>query len=415
MSSQSQSALRVEWPDWRDDIHMSLDSYEGIPDWPAGKQVAAPPATAAERAFEWLGVILPGAVLAFGLACVGRVLSTWIGTSVFGFAKSPVSPILVAVVFGLLIRNSVGLPKVYERGLRLCARTVLQFGIVLLGLRLSLLALGHIGLAALPVVLLCIGSALLFVTWLSRLLGLPRRLGSLIAVGTSICGVSAIVATGPVIDAEDDEMSYAVACVTLFGLTALFSYPFFAYWLFGGDPREVGIFIGTAVHDTSQVAGAGMIVQEQFGSPQALNTAVVTKLVRNLSMIWVIPLMGILYHRRQSTSRKGTALKAWHRMIPTFIIVFVLMTIARTVGDQLLTAGDHSAWDRALRSGSVASQWCLTIAMAAVGLGTGLARLRALGWKPFCAGFLAAALVGGVSAISIRILASHLWHTSAGL
>src|SRR5205823_10509226 len=170
-------------------------------------------------------------------------------------------------------------------------------GIVLLGLRLSLGAVGLYGLAALPVIVACIATAVVVVTWLGRALGLPRRLGALIAVGTSICGVSAIVATAAAIRAEDEEVSYAVACVTLFGLVALFCYPFFAHWAFAGDPQLAGVFLGTAIHDTAQVAGAGLIYQQQFDAPDALTAATVTKLVRNTCMAAVIPLMAVLYAR----------------------------------------------------------------------------------------------------------------------
>ena len=144
------------------------------------------------------------------------------GTSLLGFSHSPISPIMVALLLGLAIRNAIGLPAVYEGGLKFCLRHVLRLGIMLLGLRLSLAAVGQIGLVGLPIIVGCIATALILVTWINHALGLPRRLGSLIAVGTSICGVSAIVATGPVVDAEEDEVSYAVACVTLFGLLALF-------------------------------------------------------------------------------------------------------------------------------------------------------------------------------------------------
>ena len=160
----------------------------------------------------------------------------------------------------------------YEGGLKFCLRQVLRPGIMLLGLRLSLAAVGQIGLVGLPVIVGCIAvGARRWSPGSTRALGLPRRLGSLIAVGTSICGVSAIVATGPVIDAEEDEVSYAVACVTLFGLLALFSYPFLAHGLFRGDARLAGLFLGTAIHDTAQVAGAGLMYRQQYGAPEALN------------------------------------------------------------------------------------------------------------------------------------------------
>src|SRR2546423_10412369 len=106
------------------------------------------------------------------------------------------------------------------------------------------------GLIGLPIIVVCITTALVVVTFVNRALGLPRRLGTLIAVGTSICGVSAIVATAPIIGAEDDETAYAVACITIFGLLALITYPFVAHQLFA-TPVQAGTFLGTAIHDTS--------------------------------------------------------------------------------------------------------------------------------------------------------------------
>ncbi|MEJ7637051.1 MAG: putative sulfate exporter family transporter [Singulisphaera sp.] len=231
-----------------------LDSMEGVPDWP--EPVEAPVERASRttlqnqlhQIFGWLGHC-PGVMLALGLAFVGLRGADWLGTSLLGFAHSPISSILVALLLGLTIRNAIGLPAVYESGLKVCLRQVLRLGIMLLGLRLSLAAVGQIGLAGLPIIAGCIASALILVTWINRALGLPRRLGILIAVGTSICGVSAIVATGPVVDADEDEVSYAVACVTLFGLLALFCYPFLAHRIFRGDARMAGLFLGTAIHD----------------------------------------------------------------------------------------------------------------------------------------------------------------------
>ena len=206
-----------------------LSSFEGVPDWSgaASATAAAPPAGPVARrldaALRWLGEALPGAVLALMLALLAERLATWVGVSLLGYPTSPISPILLAILLGLLLRNTVGLPPVYEHGLRLCVKRVLRIGIALLGIRMSFAAAGLVGLVAVPVVVGCIAAALLLVTWINRALGLPRRLGGLIAVGTSICGVSAIVATSPVIDADDDETSYAVATIALFGTLALFT------------------------------------------------------------------------------------------------------------------------------------------------------------------------------------------------
>jgi uncharacterized integral membrane protein (TIGR00698 family) len=287
--------------------------------------------------------------------------------------------------------------------------------VALLGVRLSLVAVGTIGLLALPIVVACIATALVLVSWVNRALGLPRRLGTLVAVGTAICGNSAIVATGPVIGADEEEISYAVGCITVFGLLALIGYPFLAFVLFGGDPQLSGFFLGTAIHDTAQVVGAGLLYLQQFDAAEALDTATVTKLVRNLFMVAVIPLMALLYHGSSDERESGKRPKL-SQMVPLFVLGFVAMALVRTLGD----LGDapfgglvaQSTWQSGIAAITALSAWCLTVAMAAVGLGTHLKRLRTLGLKPLGVGLAAALTVGAVSATLIWLLSP--WMSLAG-
>ncbi|MEO2166797.1 MAG: putative sulfate exporter family transporter, partial [bacterium] len=195
----------------------------------------------------------------------------------------PLSPILVAILLGLVLRNAVGLPTIFAPGLEIALKRVLRVGVALLGIRLSLANVGALGIVALPIIVASIATALFLVTRLGRLMGLPPRLATLIAVGTAICGNSAIVAMAPVIQADDDEVSYAVGCVTLFGLVALAVYPFLGHALFDGEPTLVGLFLGTAIHDTAQVAGAALVYVAQFGAPEALDAATITKLRHELA------------------------------------------------------------------------------------------------------------------------------------
>ncbi|MCP3985199.1 MAG: putative sulfate exporter family transporter [bacterium] len=396
------------------DLWRWAGGMEGVPEW------VDPSETAEEREargvwqeqghqrFSLLGALLPGLVIAFALAWFGRLVSQGIGSGLLGMEKSPVSPILVAILVGLLIRNTIGLPSVYEAGLRFGLQRVLRIGVALLGIRLSLLAVGVIGLAALPVVLACIATALLLVSGITRVLGLPRRLGTLIAVGTAICGNTAIVATAPVIGANEDETSYAVGTITVFGLLALVIYPFAAHGLFGDDAALAGTFLGTAIHDTAQVAGAGLLYMQQYASPEALDTATVTKLMRNLFMIAVIPLMAFVHHAEAGEGRATGARPSIRSMVPGFVFGFIAMALLRTVGDLgdapfggLLTA---ETWSDLIRLVSTVSAWSLTIAMAAVGLGTNLKRLRSLGLRPLAAGLVAALSVGVVSAVLVRVV-----------
>jgi uncharacterized integral membrane protein (TIGR00698 family) len=396
-------------PDWYD----SLDSCEGVPsvDWFAPRVPRESRRywqRAGNDALAWAGRVLPGVALAAALAVAGFALSRWIGIAVFHLTDSPISPILLAVFLGLIIRNTIGVPSAYEVGLKLCLRTVLRVGIVLLGLRLSLAGLGRLSLVGLPIIACCIAVALIAVGYLGRLLRLPPRLAALIAVGTSICGVSAIVAAAPAIDAEDDEVSYAVGCITVFGMIALLTYPFLGHWLFNGDARLAGLFLGTAIHDTSQVAGAGLMYQQQYGSHDALDAAVVTKLVRNVCMAAVIPVVTVLYRRRRDEAPgvRGLRRQPWHQVFPLFILGFIAMVMIGTLGEwgRRRPSFPTQTWDHLLTDAKTLAGWCLAVAMAAVGLGTGLAKLRGLGWKPLSLAMAAAVMVGGVSVTLVKLL-----------
>ena len=348
--------------------------------------------------------ILPGLILAFVLALAGQFLSEFIGVDLMGLPKSPISAIMMAILLGILIRNTISLPDTFQPGIRFGLVRVLRLGIVLLGIRLSLGEAGAIGLQSLPIILGTVGAALLIVTFLARRVGLSGPLGTLIAVGTSVCGATAIVATAPAIGAKDDEVSYAVACVTLFGVVAMLVYPFAGHWIFSGDAFASGLFLGTSVHETAQVAGSGLVYQQYYDDPQALDVATVTKLVRNLGMLVIIPLMSVVYHR--SSSDAGEAPK-WWTMIPLFVVGFACMSLIRTVGD----AGELAfgflqpeTWQAIVTNTKEAAEMCLAVAMAAVGLGTSIKGLIDIGLKPLAVGLFSALLVGGVSIALISLL-----------
>jgi len=348
--------------------------------------------------------VLPGLVLAGGLAFLGHYLSDLIGIDLMGLPKSPVSPIMMAILLGILVRNTITLPANFNTGIRFCLVRILRLGVVLLGIRLSLAQIGEIGAQSLPVIIGVVVAALVIVTFVSKRVGLSGRLGTLIAVGTSICGTTAIVAMAPTIAAKDNEVAYAVSCITLFGVIAMIAYPFAAHWMFAADAFRSGLFLGTSVHETAQVAGAGLVYEQYFGDPAALDAATVAKLIRNLCMVIVIPLMAILYHRK---SPEGTEAPPWWSMVPVFIIGFTLMSLVRTVGD----LGDMGfgiiqaeQWHDIVGTIKKIAEWFLAIAMAAVGLGTSIKGLLHIGLKPLGVGLFSAVLVGAVSFSLITLL-----------
>ena len=115
----------------------------------------------------------------------------------------------------------------------------------------------------------------------------------LISIGSTVCGTTAIMATAPVIGAKKNEVSYAIANITLFGILSMLLYPYFANHYFDAEPMFVGLFLGTSIHETSQVAAAGLIYDQQFNSPETLNIATVTKLIRNTFLVIMIPLFAL--------------------------------------------------------------------------------------------------------------------------
>lgn len=323
--------------------------------------------------------LLPGIGLAAAVAVPSVVVNEFV---------PPLSAVAVAMVVGLLVRNLAGLPQTCGAGTKFVTKRVLRLAIILLGIRLSFSEMVRTGLHALLIIVCCITIAILLVQWFSRLLKLPARLGTLIGVGTSICGNSAIMATAPAIDAEDEETSFAVATISLFGVMAVLVYPLIGHVL-DMTNTTFGAWAGTAINDTSQVVTAGFIYSEPAGK-----VATVVKLTRNLFMAPVIVVMGVLYHRGQrgrGPAKKLNLAKAF----PLFVLGFVLMAVVRTL--DVLPA----AWVGVIKT---TSSYLVVLSIAAVGLNTSFRAMRKIGLRPFYVGLLASILMGGVSFALIRLL-----------
>jgi len=350
-----------------------------------------------------LRAILPGLTLTSLLALLSFLAADGLRTLTAGSVALPVSPVVIALLLGMAIRNFTTLDSDCQPGLRFSQCRMLQVGVVLLGIRLSFSQFAVTGIGSIPLIAVCIATALFIIILAGRRMGLSPQLATMIAAGTSICGVTAILTTAPVINARSHEVSYAIACITLFGIIATLAYPLGAHWLFTGNPQQAGLFLGTAIHDTAQVIGAGMIYQNLFGTEAALDTATVTKLFRNLSMLIVIPALSVLYQRRHDLSGDRPH---WSKLIPLFVVGFALMSLLRTVGDMSATPfGLFSAmqWETVIDSAKRGAEICLLIAMAAVGLNTSLSGIRAIGLRPLALGLAAAATVGVVSGSLITL------------
>lgn len=332
------------------------------------------------------GVVLAVALAALALVA-SRVVKDWLNPT----GPSPVSPVLCAVLLGVIWRNTIGLRAGFVPGLQWITNNLLRIGIALVGLRLSLSGLASTVSMALPVVVACISVAVGISLLVGRLFGLSQPLRLLLAAGTSVCGCTAICAVTPVVRARAVESGLAVTCVVVFGCTGMLVYPWLAHAIFGNATNAAAVFLGTSIHDTSQVMGASMIYAQQFNAADAVPIAGFTKLLRNLSLLILVPVFAMW------TGNAGApeAHAKRRQVLPLFLIAFVVLAVLRTGGDAVFSGGGGLAatWSQIVAVGLGASDLFLVCGMTAIGLSVSLADLRGVGSKALIAALIVAASV----------------------
>jgi uncharacterized integral membrane protein (TIGR00698 family) len=335
--------------------------------------------------------VFKGTLVAGGVALAATLLSSALVRATAPWAELPVSPILVAILLGVALAGVARQRPTWNAGLAFAAGPLLRFAVMLIGLRLSLGQAGKLGLQALPLVAAALLCGLGLAWLLGRLSGTGTRLTALLAVGSAICGTSAVAATAPALKARPEETAYALACVVVFGLLATASYP----WLLGAwlqDGRAVGLVLGAAIHDTAQVTAAALLFEQSFADPEVLAAATVTKLLRNLSMLIVIP--AVCWWALRGERRHGERVP-----VPLFIFGFLLFAALRSLGD--LVMAENAAWQDFLAAASWLSTFLFAMAIAAIGMGLRLDALRALGLKP---ALVALSIAAGMFACALLIV-----------
>ena len=329
----------------------------------------------------------PGLAAAVAVAIVARLLT--------GFLPSIVAEVSVALLLGIVVAAVAG-PRLrgLTPGLAFSSQRVLRLGIVLLGARLSLAEIARIGLPATGLIVVTMAASFAIVLLVARLVRVDDRLAVLIAVGSAVCGNTAIIATAPVIGARAREVAYAVATITLFGTLAVFLYPTIGHAL-GLSQPSAGLWAGVAVHDTSQVIATGAA----FG-PEALDVATVVKLIRNALMAPLLFLIAAVWASRaeaeaatggQSAGRAAgqrpspIGRRGIRRAVPLFVLGFLALATLRTVG--LIDAEQAAGLDTVARS-------LILVALAAVGMSIHVGELRETSWRPLAVGFAVALIVG---------------------
>lgn len=335
----------------------------------------APPAEMGKPASANKTTIWPGVVLAAIVAASAFSMRELPGLGIF-------SPMILAVIVGIVFANLVGLPANTRAGIAFCQRTLLRFAIVLLGFQLTVTQLGAIGLGGVAIVASSLLATFCFTLGLGRLLGVERKLTELIAAGTSICGASAIVATNAVTGASDEDVAYAVASVTLFGTIAMLGYPLLAIPA-GLDQHGFGLWAGASIHEIAQVIGAGFQV-----GPQAGEISTIAKLARVALLAPMVIALGIM------AARGSAAEKTAKPPMPWFVFAFVAVVALNSAVEVPAEAKSLIVF---------ATTFMLSVGLAAMGLQTHIGKIRSRGLRPLLLALSAFVFIACFSLLLVKL------------
>jgi len=318
-----------------------------------------------------IAALIPGLLL---LAAVGYA-GKFIEQSIAAYTKAGhitfpnIEYVLWAIVLGLIIANTIGIPRIFQVGVA-TYDFWLKAGIVLLGSRFLLGDVLHLGGISLLLVAIAITLSLTFHI-LGRAFKLKPKLISLLAVGSSICGVSAIIAAKPAIDADDEDASYAIAAILALGAISLFTFPLIGHSLHLSD-KAYGLWAGLAVDNTAEATAAGALYSDAAGK-----VAVLAKTTRNALIGFIVLGYALYWSSRGEAHAVGNKAAFLWSKFPKFILGFLLISLLATLGffakPQLASLANLS-------------RWAFLLTFAGVGLRTSLRELGKQGWKPFAVG-----------------------------
>jgi len=318
--------------------------------------------------------ILPGLLLLVAVGYAGKLVERSIAA--YGRAHHLTLPnieyVLWAIAIGLVIANTTGVPAAFKPGLA-TYEFWLKTGIVLLGSRFLLGDVLKLGGISLVLVAMEIAFSLLFMTALGRAFKLKPKLTTLLAVGSSICGVSAIIATQGAIDADDEDASFAIAAILTLGAISLFIFPLVGHWLHLSD-LSYGLWAGLGIDNTAEVTAAGALY-----SDAAAKVAVLAKTARNAMIGFVVLGYALYWSRKERTEGVGNKATFLWRKFPKFVLGFLLISA-------LATAGVFAKPQ--LASLANLSRWAFLLTFAGVGLRTNIGDMRKQGLRPFIVGAL---------------------------
>lgn len=330
------------------------------------------------------------------LLCLLIAVPAWFLGTAFPIIGGPVVAIILGMIVTLFIKDKSSV----QDGINYSAKKILQYAVILLGFGLNLSVILDTGKQSLPIIICTIATSLILAYFLSKVMHIPARIATLVGVGSSICGGSAIAATAPVIDADDEEVAQAISVIFFFNVLAAVIFPHFGNFL-GFDQTSgeaFGIFAGTAINDTSSVTAAASTWDNMFALGSAtLDKAVTVKLTRTLAII-PITLVLALYRTKKEKSSSGSSVSL-KKIFPFFIIYFIVASIITTVATNVF--GVSSEFFAPIKE---LSKFFIVVAMAAIGLNTNIVKLVKTGGKPIILGLCCWVGITAVSLILQHVL-----------
>lgn len=336
------------------------------------------------------------------LVCLAIAIPSWFLGKQFPIIGGPVISIVLGMIITLFIKDKSKL----ENGIKFTSKKILQYAVILLGFGLNLGVILQTGKQSLPIIISTISTSLIVAFILSKVFRIPSKISTLIGVGSSICGGSAIAATAPVIDADDEEVAQAISVIFFFNVLAAIIFPnlgsLIHFSTISGE--SFGIFAGTAINDTSSVTAAASTWDNMWSlGSETLDTAVTVKLTRTLAIIPITLVLAIIKTQKEKKAGNGEATSSYSlkKIFPFFILYFMAASVFTTICYHFGVSSSYFAPIKDL------SKFFIILAMAAIGLNTNIVKLIKTGGKPLILGFSCWTAITIVSLIMQHIM--HLW------
>jgi len=291
-----------------------------------------------------------------------------------------ISSAIICILVGLLI-NHFQISN-FENINNILTKNFLKIGVALIGIKVSFLEFYNYASNSFFIIVLNFVLIFILIKVLNSFLNSNKGMINLLGIGSAVCGITAIMAASSVMNNKKNDITCAVAVITLIGTLSVFFSPFFANLIFEQEQIKAGILLGATIHDTSQVTAAGTIFQNIYGDAQSFNSTISTKLLRNSFLIILIPLLAFYF----SSQEQKNKLKFFN-LLPPFIIFFMLLAVFRSIVDATIEVSMLSNWEKIVSFVSTVSKYLILFALFGLGSSISINDLKGFGFKPFLVGF----------------------------